>query len=56
MYFSVASFEDVCLSVPCHMVPGIVLLRGAALTSPMSCAATCHDLLSIDASWPHGLV
>ena len=56
MYFSIASFEELMLSVPCHMVPGIVLLRGAANTNPMSCLATCHDLLFIDASWPNGLV
>ena len=29
-----------------------VLPEGAAKTSSMSCAATCHGLLFIDASWP----
>ena len=52
MYFTIASFEERMIVGSMPYGSGIVLPKGAALTSPMSCAATWHNLLLIDASWP----
>ena len=55
MYFTVASFEDEYLSVPCHMVPGTVLPRGAAKTSLCLAQLPAVIYLPFDASWPMAL-